>query len=62
VARSRLTNSPTRTTSTRGLTRSREGSLNFYDFHIGDYASRTGHLEPMEDLAYRRLLGLVLRA
>jgi uncharacterized protein YdaU (DUF1376 family) len=32
--------------------------LNFYDFHIGDYASRTAHLEPMEDLAYRRLLDL----
>jgi uncharacterized protein YdaU (DUF1376 family) len=32
--------------------------LNFYDFHIGDYASRTGHLEPMEDLAYRRMLDL----
>jgi uncharacterized protein YdaU (DUF1376 family) len=32
--------------------------LNFYAFHIGDYASRTGHLEPMEDLAYRRMLDL----
>lgn len=32
--------------------------MNFYDFHIGDYASRTAHLEPMEDLAYRRLLDL----
>jgi uncharacterized protein YdaU (DUF1376 family) len=32
--------------------------LNFYDFHIGDYASRTAHLEPMEDLAYRRMLDL----
>lgn len=32
--------------------------MNFYDFHIGDYASRTGHLEPMEDLAYRRMLDL----
>jgi uncharacterized protein YdaU (DUF1376 family) len=32
--------------------------LNFYDFHIGDYARRTGHLEPMEDLAYRRMLDL----
>jgi uncharacterized protein YdaU (DUF1376 family) len=32
--------------------------VNFYDFHIGDYASRTAHLEPMEDLAYRRMLDL----
>lgn len=32
--------------------------MNFYDFHIGDYASRTGHLDPMEDLAYRRMLDL----
>lgn len=32
--------------------------MNFYDFHIGDYASRTAHLEPMEDLGYRRLLDL----
>lgn len=32
--------------------------MNFYDFHIGDYASRTAHLEPMEDLAYRRMLDL----
>jgi uncharacterized protein YdaU (DUF1376 family) len=35
-----------------------EERMNFYDFHIGDYTSRTGHLEPMEDLAYRRLLDL----
>jgi uncharacterized protein YdaU (DUF1376 family) len=32
--------------------------VNFYDFHIGDYASRTAHLEPLEDLAYRRMLDL----
>jgi uncharacterized protein YdaU (DUF1376 family) len=32
--------------------------VNFYDFHIGDYASRTAHLEPMEDIAYRRMLDL----
>lgn len=32
--------------------------MNFYDFHIGDYASRTAHLDPMEDLAYRRMLDL----
>lgn len=32
--------------------------MNFYDFHIGDYTTRTAHLEPMEDLAYRRMLDL----
>jgi uncharacterized protein YdaU (DUF1376 family) len=32
--------------------------VNFYDFHIGDYTSRTAHLEPMEDIAYRRMLDL----
>jgi len=32
--------------------------LNYYPFHVGDYAAHTGHLEPMEDLAYRRLLDL----
>lgn len=30
--------------------------MNFYPFHLGDYAAHTGHLEPMEDLAYRRML------
>ena len=30
--------------------------MNYYPFHVGDYASHTAHLEPMEDLAYRRLL------
>ena len=30
--------------------------MNFYAFHIGDYTTHTAHLEPMEDLAYRRLL------
>ena len=30
--------------------------LNYYPFNLGDYAAHTGHLEPMEDLAYRRLL------
>lgn len=30
--------------------------MNFYPFHMGDYASHTGHLDPMEDLAYRRML------
>lgn len=32
--------------------------MNYYPFHLGDYAAHTGHLEPMEDLAYRRLLDL----
>lgn len=30
--------------------------MNFYPFHIGDYHAHTGHLEPLEDLAYRRML------
>lgn len=30
--------------------------MNFYPFHIGDYASATRHLTWMEDAAYRRLL------
>ncbi len=30
--------------------------MNYYPFHLGDYAAHTGHLEPMEDLAYRRML------
>lgn len=30
--------------------------MNFYPFHIGDYAVHTRHLTLMEDLAYRRLL------
>jgi uncharacterized protein YdaU (DUF1376 family) len=32
--------------------------LNYFPFHLGDYSAHTGHLEPMEDLAYRRLLDL----
>jgi len=32
--------------------------VNFYPFHVGDYMLRTAHLEPLEDLAYRRLLDL----
>lgn len=32
--------------------------MNYYPFHIGDYLARTGHLEPMEDLAYRRMIDL----
>ena len=30
--------------------------MNFYPFHVGDYAAHTRHLTMMEDLAYRRLL------
>lgn len=30
--------------------------MNFYAFHIGDYASATRHLTDFEDLAYRRLI------
>lgn len=30
--------------------------MNYYQFHIGDYASHTRNLSLMEDLAYRRLL------
>jgi uncharacterized protein YdaU (DUF1376 family) len=30
--------------------------MNFYQFHIGDYASATRHLSWLEDAAYRRLL------
>jgi uncharacterized protein YdaU (DUF1376 family) len=30
--------------------------VNFYPFHIGDYASATAHLSELEDLYYRRLL------
>ena len=30
--------------------------MNYFPFHIGDYAAHTAHLEPMEDLAYMRLL------
>jgi uncharacterized protein YdaU (DUF1376 family) len=32
--------------------------MNYYPFHPGDYLRDTAHLEPMEDLAYRRLLDL----
>lgn len=30
--------------------------MHFYQFHIGDYASHTAHLDPLEDIAYRRLI------
>ena len=32
--------------------------MHYYQFNIGDYTSSTQHLEPMEDLAYRRMLDL----
>jgi uncharacterized protein YdaU (DUF1376 family) len=32
--------------------------MHYYPHHIGDYYLDTGHLEPMEDLCYRRLLDL----
>jgi len=32
--------------------------VNYFPFHVGDYAAHTAHLEPMEDLAYRRMLDL----
>ncbi|BBB62160.1 hypothetical protein UNDKW_3887 [Undibacterium sp. KW1] len=32
--------------------------MNFYPFHLGDYASHTRHLSLLEDLAYRRMLDL----
>lgn len=35
--------------------------MNYYPFHLGDYATHTAHLEPMEDLAYRRMLDLYYR-
>jgi uncharacterized protein YdaU (DUF1376 family) len=32
------------------------GEVNYYPFHIGDYAAHTQRLSLMEDLAYRRML------
>lgn len=32
--------------------------MHYYQFNIGDYASHTSRLSPMEDLAYRRLMDL----
>ena len=32
--------------------------MNYYPFHVGDYAAHTRHLSMMGDLAYRRLLDL----
>lgn len=33
--------------------------MHYYKFNIGDYASHTGHLDPLEDIAYRRMLDWV---
>ena len=32
--------------------------MNYYPFHVGDYAVHTAHLDLLEDLAYRRMLVL----
>ncbi|SCX93229.1 Uncharacterized conserved protein YdaU, DUF1376 family [Nitrosospira sp. Nl5] len=32
--------------------------MNFYSFHLGDYAAHTKHLTLIEDLVYRRMLDL----
>jgi uncharacterized protein YdaU (DUF1376 family) len=32
--------------------------MHYYQFHIGDYATHTRHLTPIEDIAYRRLLDI----
>lgn len=32
--------------------------MHYYKFNIGDYASHTRHLTPLEDIAYRRMLDL----
>lgn len=33
--------------------------MNYYQFNIGDYTSHTTHLEPLEDLAFRRMLDYI---
>ncbi len=35
--------------------------MNFYKHHLGDYDGATAHLDWLEDLAYRRLLGTCYR-
>jgi uncharacterized protein YdaU (DUF1376 family) len=32
--------------------------MHYYRFHVGDYVTATVHLQPLEDLAYRRLLDM----
>ena len=34
--------------------------MNYYPFHLGDYATHAGHLNPVEDCAYRRLIDLYM--
>ena len=34
--------------------------MNYYPFHLGDYATHAGHLDPIEDCAYRRLIDLYM--
>jgi len=34
--------------------------MNYYPFHLGDYATHAGHLDPVEDCAYRRLIDLYM--
>ena len=34
--------------------------MNYYPFHLGDYATHAGHLSPIEDCAYRRLIDLYM--
>jgi uncharacterized protein YdaU (DUF1376 family) len=36
--------------------------MNYYAFHIGDYAAHTAHLDPLEDIAYRRLIDCYMLA
>jgi len=30
--------------------------MHYYNFNIGDYQTHTAHLDPLEDIAYRRLI------
>ena len=30
--------------------------MHYYQFNIGDYASHTAHLDPIEDIAFRRMM------
>lgn len=32
--------------------------MNYYPFHLGDYLAHTAHLDPIEDIVYRRMLDL----
>jgi uncharacterized protein YdaU (DUF1376 family) len=32
--------------------------MHYYQFNIGDYASHTQHLDPIEDIAYRRMIDI----